>query len=301
MRRRLGAFSGASWSPRGLYVIAWRGRELTALEPGGAVRWSRSAPARIASARWAPGDGYRIAYLAGGEVRIVNGNGIGDRRYAAARAVAPAWRPDAAARPASPYVLAYIDHRDRVNVAEVDAGRRLWRTRRLPGITRLAWAPDGRRLAAVARGRLVLFDVGRRTARTVMGRRVVDVAWSSRAAKLAVVRTTAGRSEVVVRRKQEERVLFSIPGRLGAPVWSPDAVRLLVPWPGADQWLFLRPHGFGRPRSRALTASGARRSRWRTSPASSHPAQAVHRSPAPSSGAARGRRTSRPSGRRRGD
>ena len=38
-----------------------------------------------------------------------------------------------------------------------------------------------------------------------------------------------------------ERVLFTGPGRFGAPAWSPGATRLLLPWPDADQWLFLRP------------------------------------------------------------
>jgi hypothetical protein len=240
-KRRLGAFSGASWSPRGLFVIAWRGRELAALEPSGAVRWSRSARARIVAARWAPGDGHRIAYLAGGALRIVNGDGTGDRRYGAAQPVTPAWRPDA------DHVLAYSDRRGRVNVVAVDDRRRLWRTPPIAGLTRLAWAPDGDRLAAVARGRLTVLDLRKHTVQTVMKGGVKHVAWSSRSPKFAVVRTTGGRNEVVLRRGRHARVLFSISGRLGAPVWSPDAVRLLVPWPAADQWLFLRPHGYGRP------------------------------------------------------
>ena len=32
-RRRLGAWSGASWSPQGLFVVVWRGRRLAALDP----------------------------------------------------------------------------------------------------------------------------------------------------------------------------------------------------------------------------------------------------------------------------
>ena len=39
-RRRLGAYDDARWSPRGLFVVATRGRELVALEPGGVERWS---------------------------------------------------------------------------------------------------------------------------------------------------------------------------------------------------------------------------------------------------------------------
>jgi hypothetical protein len=35
------------------------------------------------------------------------------------------------------------------------------------------------------------------------------------------------------------RVLFSGPGRFGRVAWSPSGRRLLVPWPDADQWLFL--------------------------------------------------------------
>jgi hypothetical protein len=52
----------------------------------------------------------------------------------------------------------------------------------------------------------------------------------------------SGRHEVTLAGK---RVLFTAPGRLGGLAWSPDGTRLLVPWPEADQWLFLRP-GRGR-------------------------------------------------------
>jgi hypothetical protein len=40
-----------------------------------------------------------------------------------------------------------------------------------------------------------------------------------------------------------ERVLFSAPGRFGEPAPGPDGRVLLVPWPAADQWLFLRRRG----------------------------------------------------------
>jgi hypothetical protein len=100
-KRRLGRYSGAAWSPRGLFVIAWRERVLTAVDPRGDVRWSLARPDPVALARWAPGDGFRIAYLSGGWLRIVNGDGTGDRGYERAADVAPAWRPD------DDHVLAY--------------------------------------------------------------------------------------------------------------------------------------------------------------------------------------------------
>ena len=46
-KRRLGAYAGTSWSPHGLFVVGWRGRELTALDPGGAVRWSLASRERV--------------------------------------------------------------------------------------------------------------------------------------------------------------------------------------------------------------------------------------------------------------
>ena len=175
-KRRLGAYSGASWSPRGLFVVAWRDRELTALEPGGRVRWSLPRPQAVHDARWAPVDGFRIAYLTGSELRIVNGDGSGDRRFAAARgSVAPAWRPD------DRHVLAYLDARDRVTVVSIDARRPLWRSARLAGVSKLAvvalrrsaarrrappagalrpWRPTARRARAARRPRAARRGVG---------------------------------------------------------------------------------------------------------------------------------------------
>ncbi|MGI8926183.1 MAG: hypothetical protein ACR2HN_05985 [Tepidiformaceae bacterium] len=247
-RRRLGAYSGASWSPHGLFVVAWRGHELTTLDPGGRVRWSLARPERVAFARWGPVDGFRIAYLAGGELRIVNGDGTGDHRYGAARRdVAPAWRPD------NTHVLAYVDQADRVNVVAVDSRELLWRSPRLPGTIQLAWSPNGRRLLAATRHRLVLFDgSGRRlVTHAVSGAQIRQAAWAPRGPVIAVLRYSAsiGQSEVVLAdagRALRGRVLFRGPGRFGALAWSPTGARLLIGWPQADQWLFLRPRGGGR-------------------------------------------------------
>ncbi len=243
-KRRLGVYAGTSWSPRGLYVAGWRGRELTALDPGGRVRWSLAAPAAISAASWGPVDGFRIAYVAGATLRVVNGDGSGDRRYAAAqRDVAPAWRPDNA------HVLAYVGADRRVRVAAVDADRTLWRSGRLDAPSALAWSSSGKRLLVVTRRRLVLFDGSgqRLLSRAVpAGLRVSGVQWRPRGTQIAIVRhdASAGRSELVLAEADDglrERVLFTGPGSFGTPAWSPGATRLLLPWPDADQWLFLRP------------------------------------------------------------
>jgi hypothetical protein len=240
-RRRIGAYDGASWSPHGRFVVAWRGGELLAVEPGGGVRWSLARRGPIALARWSPVDGFRIAYRSGATLRVVNGDGTGDRALAAARAVAPAWRPDRA------HVLAYVDGRERVRVLAVDSGRELWRTAPVPGVGELAWSPDGRRLLVATPRRLVVRDrTGRLLARAPLPAGLVadDVAWSPRGDRVAVVRRGAGRSEVVLTDLAgSSRLLFTGPGRFGGVAWSPSGRRLLVPWPEADQWLFLSIDG----------------------------------------------------------
>ena len=247
-KRRLGAYSGTSWSPHGLFVVGWRGSELTALDPGGNVRWSL-ARQRVASARWGPVDGYRIAYVAGRELRVVNGDGSDDHRYGAARpAVAPAWRPD------NRHVLAYVDGGGRVSVVAVDARARLWRSGQFRGVRALAWSPGGQRLLVVTGRRLAVFGRDGRlvVSRAIPSRFVVTAAeWSPRGREIAIVRYSApvDRGELVLadaERGLSERMVFTGPGRFGAPAWSPGAGRLLLPWPDADQWLFLRPHGGAR-------------------------------------------------------
>jgi WD40-like Beta Propeller Repeat len=235
-RRRLGGYAGASWSPHGLFVVAWRGGELFALEPNGRVRWSLARSGRIATARWSRGLGYRVAYVSGRSLRVVNGDGTGDHRYAAAAAVAPAWRPD------GEHVLASVDRREHVRVVAVDSRRQLWRSTRLDGVTELAWSPDGRRLLVGTRGGWwVLGADGLVLART-SGSAIDDVEWEPGGKRIAIVRNTGAEGEVVLADpvgRDGERRLFSGPGRFGAVAFSPDGRRLLVPWPEADQWLFL--------------------------------------------------------------
>jgi RNA polymerase sigma-70 factor (ECF subfamily) len=57
-RTLLGTCTGAAWAPRGRYVAAWRGADLSAVAPDGRVAWTVRAPGPVAAA-WSP-DGYRV-------------------------------------------------------------------------------------------------------------------------------------------------------------------------------------------------------------------------------------------------
>ena len=271
VKRRLGDYAGASWSPRGLFVVGWDSSELTALEPDGDVRWSLDAPATVRSARWAPGDGYRIAYVAGAELRIVNGDGTDDRRVARMRAgVAPAWRPTVAG-----HVLAWVDARGRVRATDVDAGRQLWATEPLGDVRQLAWSADGSRLLARGRGvALVLGEDGARRAKIALAPgEATAAAWAPDGRVALVLHDrVARRSELVLvdPASGSRRRLLALPGRLGPPSWLPGGRVLLVPWPDADAWLLLADAARGRPvetieRVAAQFAPGATRARFPSS------------------------------------
>ena len=163
----LGHYEDATWSPRGLFVVATRaharrarpgGRRPSAgsCEPGGAV----SLP------RWAP-DGLHVAYRAGRALRIVYGNGEHD--VLAGRdmaAVAPAWRPGA------PRTVAWAASDGTVTVEDADTAKVL-RTYRSGGVHHLAWSGDGRKLLIAGRrhGTIRDFVTGRDHPPRCRGRR----------------------------------------------------------------------------------------------------------------------------------
>jgi outer membrane protein assembly factor BamB len=243
-KRRLGAYDDASWSPRGLFVVATRGHRLVALEPDGDVRWTVTRPGRVADARWAP-SGFRIAYREDDGLRVVIGNGENDHLLVGAVArIAPAWRPDAARN-----VLAYSDPRGRVHVIDVDTQDELWSTPAGPAVTRLVWSADGRRLLVLSLGeRLRTFDAHGRGAGTIQlgaGHMAVRAAFAPAGDTLAYtdLDLASGRSAVVLLGRSLSRTPFTAEGRLEDVVWSPDGRWLLVTWPSADQWLFLRMPG----------------------------------------------------------
>jgi hypothetical protein len=240
--RRLGAYEDARWSPRGLFVVATRGRQLVALEPGGEVRWTLSRPARVRLPAWSPGDGFRIAYLSGGSLRVVGGNGVGDRLVdRRAAGVRPAWRPGPR------YLVAYARRGGRVALADGRDGRQLWRSPAGVRPRALEWTADGRRLVAMARGRVWLLDPGLRPrGRTPVptGLRAESIAVHPDGRSVALVRRAPrGRSDIVslpLRGSGGRRLLFAGQGRFTDLAWSPDGRWLLVAWRDADQWLLIR-------------------------------------------------------------
>ena len=95
-KRLLGAYEDASWSPRGLYVIATQGRQLVAIDPeSGEPRWSLSRTEPVSDPRWSGGGlDTRIAYRAGDTLHVVAGDGSPDSVVADGVApLAPAWMP----------------------------------------------------------------------------------------------------------------------------------------------------------------------------------------------------------------
>lgn len=238
-QRLLGPYREASWSPYGLFVVAARRNELAALEPDGDVRWTLSRP-DVRSPRWtgSPAD-TRIAYLDRLGLRVVAGDGTRDRLVAPAEAGPLAWRPT------GPFELAYVSASE-VRLQDIETGRVRWRANagRLPAARALSWSVDGSRLLVVLADRLLLLDGdGRELARRPLTG-MVAAALSPDGRRVAVIR----RTEVVLldQRLRESRRLFAGGGRLAGLAWSPDGRWLLVGWPAADQWVFVRAAGASR-------------------------------------------------------
>lgn len=243
--RRLGPWSQASWSPHALYVTAASANQLAAVTPHGIPQWTLARPA-VDDPRWYPPTGYRIAYLSGGDLRVVAGDGTGDHLVAAGIAkVAPAWRP------AHPYQLAYVSRRGRVVVRDADTGLVLWSVNPGADIRQLAWSGDGERLLALSSHALRVFAANGALSSTVPlagGARPGDAALSPDGRTLALV-LGGSESEVVV---ENLHASDPTPRRVlaGSGVrqveWSPNGKWLLISWPAANQWVFVRVAGMPR-------------------------------------------------------
>jgi hypothetical protein len=251
-QRLLGAYEDAAWSPSGLFAAVSQGRQLTAVDPIGNVRWSLAAQHAVSDPAWSP-SGIRVAYISGSSLRVVAGDGAEDRRLAERVApVAPAWRPLTEPVPAGQVaigprtnVLAYVDRRDQVKVRDVDTGRVLWRTHRYGAAIRgLEWSADRKRLLVRTASFVDFVD-----ARGLIRSRVT---WPTLGASMApdntrtafIKRAKQGRSRVVVTGRYGSgppRRVLTRSGRITDPTWSPDGKWLLAARRSADQWIFIRP------------------------------------------------------------
>jgi len=236
--RKLGPYSDAEWSPHGLYVIATEGNELVAFDLDGGVRWklARHDPA---APRWeGTMTDTRIAYLAASGLRVVAGDGTGDHLLDAyAGEVAPAWDP------ARLHTLAYYS--GGAIVLRRAGGSLVWRApiKVLPAA--LEWSSDGQYLAVRSTKQIVVIDQRGRVHRTIsmLGAELRQATFKPGTHEVAVVVRAAGRSEVRivdVDHPGHARLLFAGPGTFGDIEWSPAGDWLLVNWPDANQWVFIK-------------------------------------------------------------
>jgi hypothetical protein len=231
-RRLLGFYREASWSPFGRFVVARRGDELVTMEPDGKVHWTLARPGLRLPAWGGRHEDTRIAYLARGGLHVVAGDGTGDAFRCAddLAPVVPAWQPGSLS------ILAFAAADGRVYVYDTTTCRRILRTLPGPRPTRLEWSSDARLLLVAgpegvrvydARGRLVRENVGPTDDATFVG-------GGNEAARLGA------NGDVRV----GDRVVFHAAG-LHQLLSSPDGRWLLLTWPAADQWVFVRveaPH-----------------------------------------------------------
>jgi len=267
-KRLLGDYEGASWSPHGLFVAAVKGRTLSALEPDGTPRWSITAAQRVAVPRWSP-SGERIAYRSGFDLRVIAGDGSEDRLLAGSTPagtppdgrISPAYVPPAWS-PTGENELAYVTGAGRLRILDSETGAVLAGAPALHKITWMDWADGGSKILEASPGALRVRRVlpAGHPSRPALGKprrlsvppgaTVVDAALAPQrplvAASITYWHKHGTHSEIVVFRPGKgSRILLTVPGSLGQVEWSPDGRRLLVSWPGANQWLFL-PLGRGR-------------------------------------------------------
>jgi hypothetical protein len=244
-KRLLGDYGDASWSPRGLFVVAARGRQLVALDPESSdPRWSLSRAEPVSDPRWSGGGlDTRIAYRAGSTLHVVAGDGSPDAVVAEGVApVAPAWKPGS-------HVLAFVGKGNRVHVVDVDARHELWVADGPERIRELAFS--GNRLVVSTDSRVVVFRGAKATPflRVSAGHALLDTVLlpfgglmfadydpgEDSTALFVADRTVSGASRLMPNTR-----VFEGPGRISNLVTSPDMSWITAGWPAADQFLFFR-------------------------------------------------------------
>lgn len=236
--RRLGSFTDAGWSPRGLHVVGVNGRRLEAVTQQGAPRWSIARPQRVHHPAWSLGEGFMVAYLEGTRLRVVAGNGdpASDRLLRRGAApVTPAWMPG------DRYRMTYSRGGRALETLDAVTGGSVWRAR-VGGALELAWSRDGRRLVAMSRRALTVLDASGRVLRTLpLAARARDLALHPSGRRAAVTVEGAARMRVLDVPLGGGAPWQRFQGDVDGIAWSRDGRRLLVASRGADQWLLLGP------------------------------------------------------------
>ena len=235
-KRLLGEYREASWSPFGRFVVVAGHDELAALERNGDVRWTLPRP-RVRSPRWAGTEvDTRIAYVSRAQPRVVAGDGTGDGPVCAMsthRRVAPAWTPG------SGFVIAVAAPSGAVNVVDLERCVQRWVSAPVVGARRLEWSSDGTSVLVETLEDVRVLRAG--TGAVASVERATEAAFRPGSRELALIRKRGEVSQVVV----GNRVVFRGAGELRDLRWSPDGRWVLVAWPAADQWVFVRSDGRG--------------------------------------------------------
>jgi hypothetical protein len=238
--RRLGSWPLATWSPHGLYEAVAERDELAAVDPHGTVRWALARPS-VSDPTWYGPSGFRVAYLSGAELRVVAGDGTGDHVLASeVAAVPPAWESG------HPYRLAYATAAGRVIVRDADSGRVIWSVTPVAQSIALSWSADGTELLVVASRQISIYNAHGRLVSTLPAHTGAPIRAASLAPdgrELAIIAGASSQDVSLVGLVGGSvRRVLSGPG-LSALAWSPDRHWLVVSWPAADQWVFVRVVG----------------------------------------------------------
>ena len=242
-KRLLGNYQQATWSPFGRFVAATLQNELAALELDGDVRWTLARP-RVRYPRWMGTEtDTRIAYVDRTGLRVVAGDGTRDRLLSRGGRGPLAWRPG------EEFVLAFADQDGRVALVDADSERILWRTKPLGVVHDLEWSSDGRRLLArlgpSRENDVVIYTRG--------GLPFTRIRVPAGTVTATAARPGSHARAVAIREGDDSRLfvtdargtLLAGPGVFQDLAWSPDGRWLLVGWPAADQWVFVRADGRG--------------------------------------------------------
>jgi hypothetical protein len=240
-RRALGTYSGAAWSPHSLYVVAWRGAQLAALNLAGVRQWELTAPGVISTARWSP-DGYRIAFLAGGRLGVVAGDSSGQHTVSSAAApVPPAWQPETG----SAHLLTFVSRSGAIEQIDADTGASIWTAHPSRPPRELVWSPNGDLLLVLAAHELFEYTPAGRllTSFAPAGATVESVAFTSPRRFALAIHPTAGRPDSIellsTGSRPAPKILYTGLERLSDLDASPNHQWLIAASPSADQWIFI--------------------------------------------------------------